>query len=115
MREVRVSIHGDPGRNPAHEWVVARTMSVFPAGAHASKGESEWSLRPRAGGKSGEAGGRRAGWPVPPGIYLPTMAASVKLLAALATLTWLKPQAVAVNSFTAHPSDRVVATDSARS
>lgn len=43
------------------------------------------------------------------------MAASVELLAALATLTWLKPQAVAVNSFTAHPSGRVVTTDSARS
>lgn len=60
-------------------------------------------------------GGRPAGWVARASRDLPTMAASVKLLAALATLTWLKQQAVAVNSFTAHPSDRVVATDSARS
>lgn len=49
---------------------------VFPAGAHASKGESQWSLRPRAGGTSGEAGGGlAAGGPCDSGI-LPLTAAS---------------------------------------
>lgn len=52
--------------------VVAVLTVVDPAGAHASKGESQWSLRPRAGGTSGEAGGGLvAGGLCAPGVSRP--------------------------------------------